>query len=128
MTVTCSSSRCFQLECESESHKGWSEKSSLIKVVSLWIRLKQSCYHFDIIKEIEIHLSEQNNSATACPKIIARFIIELELRIKHQLANLTCTELPGYPREIWENLAMRGHLQSVQKGTMHLEIYYVNFE
>ena len=46
---------------------------------------------------------------------------------KHQETNLACTELPGYLREIWENLAMRGHLQSVQKGTMHLELYYVNF-
>ena len=64
----------------------------------------------------------------ACLWIISSSLISWELMKKHQQANLTCTELPGYPKEIWENLAMRGHLQSVQKGTVHLEIYYVNFE
>ena len=52
---------------------------------------------------------------TAYLWIISRSKISLELMISTREANLTCLELPGFPREIWENLAMRGHLQSVQK-------------
>ena len=70
-------------------------------------------HHFDMIKNNDIHTSEQKNCVTACLQIISGSVMSLELMIKHQQANLTCTEFPSYPRKILANLAMRGHLHCV---------------
>ena len=61
---------------------------------------------FDMIKNNDIHTSKQKNCVTACLQIISGSVMSLELMIKHQQANLTCTEFPSYPRKILANLAI----------------------